>query len=322
MEATLPLTPLAPRPSGAVAALPTGGWAGPFDLDVVALGRKHGRLRRWSYLAVADQDVAAGAAVVDLGYAVASFVWVHHDGRVRTWERKGLPGRHGRVPTTVAGGDAWFHRGDDVVRVGPEGNLEVRVGDGTAALEVDAQVTPDLPAFVVVPTARGGWNATQKVAGEQGNGRVTVAGAVHDLSAAGSWRDYTVGRQDRDTVWRWAAGAGRSADGRRVGLNLSTGMNEHPPGENLVWWDGVPFPLPLERLEPVAGAEGPWHLAGPGWHLDFAPQGVRAADENLLVVRSWYVQPIGCFAGTLPGPDGGAVPVSLTGVTEDHRARW
>lgn len=56
--------------------------------------------------------------------------------------------------------------------------------------------------------------------------------------------------------------------------------------------------------------------------LDVSPVGVRQADENLVLVRSRYVQPIGRFHGTLPGPDGEAVAVSLVGVTEDHEAVW
>lgn len=315
------LAPLVARPPAVPTTLPTGQWTGGLDLDVARLGPRQGRLRRWSYLAAADDEVAAGAAIVDLGYTVASFLWICRGGQVTQWERKGLPGRHGRVPTTTDAGGAWFRVGRDEVRVGPDGTLRAEVGQGSRRLAIDLAVRPDTPALIVVPTAGGGWNATQKVAGEPASGSVTTPEGRHEMTSGSAWRDYTVGRQDRDTRWRWAAGAGRTEDGR-VGINVSTGMNEHPPGENLVWWEGVPYALPLDRLEPVGAYDGPWRLSGPDWSLDFVPQGVRAADENLLVVRSQYVQPIGTFHGTLPGPDGRARPVTLHGVTEDHRARW
>jgi hypothetical protein len=314
------LAPLIAGPGGAPTDLPTGQWAAALDLDVAGLGSRRGRLRRWSYVAAADDEVAAGAAVVDLGYTVASFLWICRDGQVSQWERKGLPGRHGRVPTTAAGGEAWFRAGRDEVRVGPDGTLHAAVGHHGQRLAVDLAVRPDTPALIVVPTAGGGWNATQKVAGESATGTVTTPAWSHELSGS-AWRDYTVGRQDRDTRWRWAAGAGRTDDGR-VGINVSTGMNEHAPGENLVWWDGTPYALPLDRLEPVGAFDGAWVLSGEGWSLDFQPDGVRAADENLLIVRSRYVQPIGTFRGSLPGPDGRPRTVTLHGVTEDHRARW
>lgn len=315
------LAPLVARPGGVPRGLPTGQWAGGLDLDVAQLGPRRGRLRRWSYVAAADDTVAAGAAIVDLGYTVASFLWICREGQVTQWERKGLPGRHGRVPTTARAGGAWFRVGRDDVRVGPDGTLHAEVGQGSRRLTVDLAVQPDTAALIVVPTAGGGWNATQKVAGEPVSGSVTTPEWRHELASGSAWRDYTVGRQDRDTRWRWAAGAGRTDDGR-VGINVSTGMNEHTPGENLVWWEGVPYTLPLDRLEPVGTFDGPWSLSGAGWSLDFVPEGVRAADENLLIVRSQYVQPIGTFRGTLPGPDGQPRSVALHGVTEDHRARW
>lgn len=314
------LAPLVAAPDGVPTSLPVGQWAGALALDVAELGPRRGRLRRWSYVAASDDDVAAGAAIVDLGYTVASFLWVCREGHVVQWERKAVPGRHGRVPTTVDGGDAWFRVGKDHVRIGPAGTLHADVGRRGQRLTIDLTVRADTPALVVVPTAGGGWNATQKVAGETASGTVRTPSWTHELSG-GAWRDYTVGRQDRDTRWRWAAGAGRANDAR-VGINVSTGMNEHAPGENLVWWDGVPYALPLDRLEPLDAFDGPWKLSGAGWSLDFSPDGVRAADENLLIVRSQYVQPIGTFRGTLPGPDGGTRTVTLHGVTEDHRARW
>ena len=67
--------------------------------------------------------------------------------------------------------------------------------------------------------------------------------------------------------------------------------------------------------------DGPWRLSGPDWQLAFAPSGSRSATENLLVVRSSYVQPVGRFRGTLPHPDGPR-EVDLVGVTEHHTAIW
>ncbi|HEX9766684.1 MAG TPA: DUF2804 family protein, partial [Nitriliruptorales bacterium] len=165
-------------------------------------------------------------------------------------------------------------------------------------------------------------NVTQKHAGYAVTGELAVGDQRWDLAGTG-WSDWTAGRQDRRTSWRWAAGGGTSPEHGRVGLNVSTGMNGAGPGEDVVWWDGVPHPLDVTRLAPrTSDARGPWRVEGPGWELTFVPRAVRAADENLLVVRSRYVQPIGEFEGTLPCPDGSAANVRLVGVTEAHHARW
>jgi hypothetical protein len=315
---------LPPRP--AVLTHPDGSpldglWNGDLDVDLVAIRPRSGRLRRWSYTAAGDASVMVGAAVVDTGVAAVAFAWCFDGQTVHTWDRKGLPGRHG-----VVGRDARtaasFAKGRDRVTVGADGDLDLDVALPDGRLTARVEVTPDQPAVLVTPTARGGWNATRKAAGERARGTVTVAGRTIDL-AGGSWRDWTIGRQDRRTVWRWAAGAGVAGDGRRVGLNVSTGMNDIAAGENVVWWDGVPHALELSDLQPIgADAAADWYLSGPDWRLDFAAAGVRAANENLLVIRSRYVQPVGTFTGSLPDPDGRPVPVELRGVTEDHVAVW
>jgi hypothetical protein len=99
-------------------------------------------------------------------------------------------------------------------------------------------------------------------------------------------------------------------------------MNAAATGEDVVWWDGVPYPLLVERFEPVERREGDWVASGPGWALRFAVAAVRSADERLVLLRSRYVQPIGRFEGTLPAPAGATAAVRLSGVTEDHQARW
>ena len=83
MTTTMPPLPVGER-------LPDGLWAGALDRDPRP-GRR-GRTRRWSYAAAGAEEVAVGAAVVDLGFASTAFAWCLLDGRLLTWEARGLPG--------------------------------------------------------------------------------------------------------------------------------------------------------------------------------------------------------------------------------------
>ncbi len=56
-----------------------------------------------------------------------------------------------------------------------------------------------------------------------------------------------------------------------------------------------------------------------GTGLRFAAEAVRERDDNLLIVRSRYVQPFGTFSGTLPGA--GELREGY-GVMEAHDVRW
>lgn len=215
-----------------------------------------------------------------------------------------------------------YRRPGAVLEIDSGGSIRLDVvgKDGRLTAHLDADTAT--PVVLATGTPGGGWNVTQKAAGYAVRGTVLVDGVPHDLDGGG-WNDRTTGRQDRRTQWRWAAAAGTAADGRRVGLNVSTGMNAAGPGEDVVWWDGVPQALSVTSLAPVDDPRGPWHLRGEGWELRFDPVGVRAADENLLLVRSSYSQPVGHFTGTLPGPGGAPVTIDgLPGVTEEHDATW
>lgn len=182
-----------------------------------------------------------------------------------------------------------------------------------------------LPVTLATRTPADGWNVTQKAAGAPVAGEVQLgdAPAVALSADAGGWSDWTVGRQDRRTTWRWAAGAGVAAGGRRVGINASTGMNRREAGEDVVWWDGVPYALPVAELAPnTDDPHGAWCVRGPGVDLALTPVGVRSADERLVVATSSYVQPFGRWRGALIDPLGGPRSVSLAGVAEDHLAVW
>ena len=326
-----PATPVDPE-----GRLLRGRWTGALDRDPAEVGPRRGRLRRWYYVAAGDERAAVGAAVVHLGAVAVSFAWAVLDGRTVTWETRRPLGRDAWVAPTpglvdadaqaprTRGGAGLATRGVRLHLDGDGGiDLDVPTADGRlrARVEVPSGVTP---VVLSTPTPAGGWNVTQKAAGSAVAGWLEVAGRSHTLGPdAGGWRDWTTGRQDRHTTWRWAAGAGQDQQGRRIGLNVSTGMNGCGPGEDLVWVDGAPHPVEVEHLAPTGGAAtGPWRVSGPGWGLHLEPWGVRAADENLVVLRSSYTQPIGRFTGTLPDRDGQPLQVELTGVTEDHLAVW
>jgi Protein of unknown function (DUF2804) len=119
--------------------------------------------------------------------------------------------------------------------------------------------------------------------------------------------DDSAGYHARRTAWYWSAGVGEAADGAPVAWNLVEGIGD---AENTVWVNGEP-----RRPGPVRFAED---LSAVG-ELLFAEEARRERDENLVLVRSRYVQPFGTFSGTLP--DGTELASGL-GVMERHVVRW
>jgi hypothetical protein len=171
------------------------------------------------------------------------------------------------------------------------GRLELEIGDG-APVEV---VSPHGRQYV--------W--TRKRA-------VTVRGRVRGraLELPGVV-DETAGYHARHTAWRWSAGVGVAASGEPVAWNLVAGIHDAPEAsERTVWIAGVPREVP-----PQAFADDLSSVGG----LRFTREAVRAAREQLLLVRSDYEQPFGTFAGELP--EAGALREGW-GVVERHEVSW
>ncbi len=317
-HAPLPLPIAGPR-------LVRGLVAGDVTADPVPHAPRRGRVRRWCYVAAGDGATVIGAAVVHLGVAGVAFAFARVGGVQATWELTRPFARGLRVGEVPAGG-AEARVGQAHLELDPDGSIRLDVPTRAGRLRADVGAAGTVtPAVLATRTEAGGWNVTRKAAGMPATGEVRLgSGPTVDLGGdAGAWSDWTVGRQDRHTTWRWAAGAGSTADGRRVGVNASTGMNGCEAGEDVVWWDGVPHAWDLGALMASGDPEAdPWQVTGPGTSLRLTPQGARAADERLLVARSRYVMPFGTWAGTLADPDGRPAEVRLAGVAEDHLAVW
>ena len=249
-------------------------------------------LKRWRYVgAFGDQLMLCAGFARVLGAGQAWWaVWQRDQGWLR--ER------------TV------FARPARAVRFAP-GRVTVRDGDCAIDLAVD-----EIAGVETVCPHGGGYVWTRKQAAVPVRGTVRVGGQRLEVDALGVVDD-TAGYHDRHTEWRWSAGVGTATDGRALGWNLVSGVNDPVEGsERTLWVDGA-----ARELGPVTFDEelGWARFADDGALLRFAAEALRERHDDLLVMRSDYVQPFGTFSGALPG---GLTLAAGWGVMEHHRARW
>jgi hypothetical protein len=176
------------------------------------------------------------------------------------------------------------------------GVLEVELGEATS-VEV---VSPHGRSYV--------W--TRKSAPVPVRGRVSVGGRTFELDGDKGFVDESAGYHARHTAWRWSAGVGQTADGRRVAWNLVDGVHDGVASERTVWVDGEPHEVPPQEFADDLSSVG---------GLAFREWSARESNMNLLVMRNRYRQPFGEFSGELPG---GLALADGYGVMEEHDVLW
>ena len=115
------------------------------------------------------------------------------------------------------------------------------------------------------------------------------------------------------TVWDWSAGVGELSDGRSVGWNLVSGINDPPErSERAIWVDGT-----ASEPGPCASRASRRSTSTTG-RLEFSARCERRKEERRPSSYT-YRQPFGSFSGTLPG---GLELERGLGVMEHHDAHW
>jgi len=247
-------------------------------------------LKRWRYVGIYGSELMLCAAAVRI-MGIPQAFWAVLDRA--TGE---LHGHTAFTPGLVAVGD---------------GHLAVR-GRGVA---IDLALTPAGEPMEITSPHGGSYIWTRKDP-VNAHGTVTIGARRWELEAAGLI-DASAGYHARATTWRWAAGVGMSAEGRRLAWNLVDGVHDlAAASERTVWVGGLahevgPVGFPGD-LDGVTFSEN-------GAALRFRAEAERAQSDDLKVFRSDYRQPFGTFSGTLPG---GIELATGFGVMEWHDVRW
>jgi hypothetical protein len=249
-------------------------------------------------VAVFGEQILACAARVQVGLMGQTFwaLWDRDGRRMRERTRVRLPGRQTEVSTEGS-----------VVRIEARGR---EVGEVSASLRFGEGAYVE----VVCPAGGEGYVWTRKRADVPVDAEVRLDGDRRRFEARGV-EDESAGYHPRHTLWSWSAGVGKTVDGRSVGWNLVSGINDPAErSERAIWVDGSPRepgPCEFRRLEEISFADGS--------RLAFTAECERRRSENLLVLRYSYRQPFGTFSGTLPG---GLELERGVGVMEHHDATW
>jgi hypothetical protein len=301
-----------------------------------------GRTKRWDYWAIQAEDVVFSATVADIDYlGLVAIGWIDlasHRSGGRTVARPLARGIE--LPETPCTGRLTHESRNLSLEVSytDEAATSIRAewtdrGGSPGSLDVAVAQAPEHESLnVVIPWSETCFQFTSKHQGRPATGTAEFDGRTIELgdgrTEAWGILDVGRGRWPYRTQWNWGGGAGASADGRAVGLQLGAKWTEGTGyTENGVLIDG--------RLTKI-GDELRWDYS---WHAPLDPWRVRSADGaldvtlipvhdrhdriNAGVVSTEVHQVFGRWSGTVPDGEGGELTVDrIQGFAEESRSRW
>lgn len=312
-----------------------GSFAGPLPpIDYGPLGKslpfRVAHEKAWYYVAIASPEVFVGVAILRFGYVASTFAFL--------FERAPSGGPSGHFLTDrsmLAPPFAARYKGDegialrwlgDVCRfersAGAAFDLEVAMSGFSIAARIDGAPRPT-PISAVTALGDGLVQATEKRALLPVNGEVTLAGKRFSLDGALGGFDRSHGYLARHTVWRWSFAMGRAESGEAIAWNLVDGFVGER--ECAVWIDDELFPVGEARFHyDLDRALRPWRITTTCGALDltFDPGDIHAEHQDLGLVKTRFLQPVGAYSGTIKIGERTLKLSGVLGVAEDQDATW
>lgn len=323
-----------------------GKWQGPFGHpDTSALisnsrsGLFSGRIaeKRWCYVGIVHPDIVFGCAVIHLGYLNSAFMFAF-DRKTRQKVEKNFifppvgQVRFDRNPETgrycyrSLSGCIDIHNRAQSQEMKVLSWARLKNGSFKADFNISWENGAE-PVHFLMPMQKSNTAFTTKAAGLPVEGCIRFNDTTHEIrpDTAFAVFDWTNGFYPRHTFWNWACGAGRDEAGNIIGFNFSRGVYEYGQLENTVWVNGRPyFTGPVEFEYDKAVSTACWKIKNPENQIEltFEPEGARSADDNLVIIKSRFIQAIGAFNGRISIDGTTRHLKSVAGVTEEHFAKW
>lgn len=308
-----------------------------------AFGETRNRLAGWvgnkdfQYLGGMSDTLIFGCALAHLRYMAVAFVYVYDIGTRQLWSRswRSPLGLGFSLASNPCEGESRFHLPGVVdIRMTYRNQPREKVLKiHCRELEVEARLdeTGFEPMSLCTRTGYSGFTYANKVAGQPLYGFLQTRGKRYDLGEIRAFghHDFSCGYMRRETWWNWACFSGEIGQGprqgQRVGLNVSTGVNETGASENCFWLNGRLVPLSFTRFDFNADdALQPWDIeAGHGrLQLHFQPMGMHREVVRAGLVTSHFRQVFGEFSGCMRVEDEEICLNGLKGFVEDQYIKW
>lgn len=296
---------------------------------------KYFHFNQFQFIGLTNEDIVFGCALVDIKYLSNAFVYLY-DRKAHTLDEYSFLqplAVNAALSTYPDGGISRFKKGKahfeiEASELPRQRILRVKIGK---KIDIDVAISePDNyePLAICSQNGYNGWTYTQKAPALSASGKLRWKDyefAISPDSTLGSY-DWSCGYMRRETAWNWASLSGYLEDGRRVGFNFASGVNETGLTENGIWLDGKLIKVNQVRfIYDRKDRYSQWKILSADGAVDltFEAEGERSEKLNVVLLASNFTQLFGRFYGTLKTPQGDTIELTgQPGFAEDHYAKW
>jgi hypothetical protein len=291
--------------------------------------RRHLGFKQFRFVSINSPDVMIGLAMVDLAWAGHGFLYLydHRAGRRLSVQNTRPLAYHTRLNPSPYYGTSDFRSKPLTLEINQrQAKRRVRAWQHRRlCLDVTIDQRACQPLALCSPTGATGWTYTQKATVMPMVGMLDWGGYQFDLGTP-EWSaatDDSCGVLRYVTAWHWLSLSTVLADGRRLGLNLATGVNDGFGTENTLWLDGQPLELPPVLFKRIDAETWQIYSADGRVNLHVHTYSCHQDSTNALVVASHFHQWVGLVSGEVCLPNGQMLTWSAKlGLLEQHYARW
>lgn len=296
---------------------------------------RHFHYKQFQYFGIISDELLAGCALAHTAWLGMAFFYIFEPrtGTLKEFTWRSPLGRDLQMSDSPREGVSRFRQKGVDIALGYQASgdnltktLSVTLDD--LQLQATMEEGPQYqPMSLCTRTGVNGWVYANKVAGKKVSGTLIRSGdnlCLGELDACGH-HDFSAGYMRRETFWNWAC-LSTEADGKRIGLNLSCGVNETTFSENCLWVDDVMIPtggvmFDYQRDDLMQ----PWKIRSlcGRVELTFTPSGNHRERLNLGLFASNFNQLFGRFDGHLRLDDGSTITINERyGFVEEQYAKW
>ena len=321
--------------------------------------RKNLKANQFCFMQIIQPPYRVCLALATIKLATSAFVYLYNDDteQLEVCEALQPLTRHTQLEGDCYQGQMAFAHANLTVTLDFTPS-KIKVALDSQYIEVHATLERESqPLAVCTPTGRRGWTFTQKEPFTAISGHFLIKSAsifniephtkqVDFTDSTIANLDWTLGYMRHETNWFWSCINSYLPDGRHFALNLAMGVNETGASENACWLDGQIVYLPpvmfarkdvnltLSQQDQSAEessikAEQTWRIyhQNLGWSnvdidLIFTPISVYKKTDNFGIVASIFEQWLGEYSGEIRIGDKIIHLDKVTGLAEDHFAKW